>query len=190
MKRRKRGTRAHPETHDSQICQTTVPVPIQSRSANLDDVEYIVGIHTARHGTPLDKARAWAERVVRRSIDEPDDWLFLFAEHNGERVGFARAGRFIPPDDAPEHCCPAGWYLVGVVVDETWRRRGVARLLTAERLAWIAARSDRSWFFCDADNEASLALHAEFGFEEVTRDFWFPGSNFDRAGGILLRARV
>jgi len=164
--------------------------PIQTRSANLDDIDYVADIHTARHGTPKDKARAWADKAIRRSVDEASDWLFLVAENDGTRIGFARAGHFVPPDGAPENCCPAGWYLMGVVVDETQRRQGAARILTAERLAWIAARADEAWFFLDADNEASLALHTEFGFEEITRDFWFPGSNFDRAGGILLRARV
>ena len=159
-------------------------VPIQTRSTNLDDIGYIADIHTARHGTPPDKGREWAERVIRRSIDESENWLFLIAEHDGTRIGFARAGHFVPPDGAPGNCCPTAWYLLGVVIREKSRRQG------ADRLAWIAARADEAWFFLDTDNEASLALHAEFGFEEITRDFWFPGSNFDRAGGILLHARV
>ncbi|MEE8105991.1 MAG: GNAT family N-acetyltransferase [Planctomycetota bacterium] len=165
-------------------------MPIQTRPATLDDAGYVTNIHTACHGTPMDKARAWAERVIRRSIDEADDWLFLVAENDGARIGFARAGRFVPPEDAPKNCTPAGWYLLGVIVEEAWRRQGAGRVLTADRLKWIAARADEAWFFLDADNETSIALHTEFGFEEITRDFWFPGSNFDRAGGVLLRANV
>ena len=40
--------------------------------------------------------------------------------------------------------------------------------------------------FTGLDNQASLALHAELGFTEVTRDFSFPGAPPELAG-VLCR---
>jgi hypothetical protein len=37
---------------------------------------------------------------------------------------------------------------------------------------------------------ASIALHAQLGFREVTREFSFPGLSFDGSEGILFRASL
>ncbi len=42
--------------------------------------------------------------------------------------------------------------------------------------------------FANARNRASIALHAAFGFEEVTRDFEVPGVTFEGGVGVLFRA--
>jgi len=42
-----------------------------------------------------------------------------------------------------------------------------------------------AWYFTNARNEASLRLHRELGFREVTRDFSYPGVTFEGGVGIL-----
>jgi L-amino acid N-acyltransferase YncA len=55
------------------------------------------------------------------------------------------------------------------------------------RLDWIRRRAAEAWFFANARNTASIALHRELGFEEVSRRFSFPGLTFDGGDGILFR---
>lgn len=59
-----------------------------------------------------------------------------------------------------------------------------------QRLAWIFHRSDTAYFFANSLNSVSIELHRRLGFEEVQRDFAFPGASFVGGGvGILYRAR-
>ena len=89
-------------------------------------------------------------------------------------------------DEAPDG--PGGFYLGGVTVDPTLRRQGVGTTLTTHRLAWIWERADRAWCVVNARNTASLLMHENFGFIEVTQRSRIHGIEFDGGVGLLLRA--
>jgi GNAT superfamily N-acetyltransferase len=84
--------------------------------------------------------------------------------------------------------CPPGWYLVGLVVSPPFRRHGIGRLLTTRRLDWIAERASEAFYFANERNRATIDLHTELGFKELTRDFAFPGVAFRGGSGVLFRA--
>ncbi len=106
----------------------------------------------------------------------------------GRLLGYGRAGFLTPPDPAPHDVAPAGWYLLGLVVDPRERRRGIGAQLTASRTRWIWERAAEAWYFANARNLVSLELHARLGYREVTRDLWVPGVTFDGGVGVLCRA--
>lgn len=114
--------------------------------------------------------------------------LFLAVDSSEAVVGWGRVGHFVAPPDAPVKCAPDGHYMGGLLVGSGWRRRGIGRALTSERLAWVFERSPEVWYFTNARNLASLALHESLGFVEVTRDFVYPGVSFDGGVGVLGRA--
>jgi ribosomal protein S18 acetylase RimI-like enzyme len=116
--------------------------------------------------------------------------LLLVAEREGATVGFGKCRYIEPPPDAPPDHGPEGWYLAGLIVGERHRRRGIGRRLTKARLDWIAARAEYAYYFANARNAASIALHAEFGFREISRRFTLPGARFEGGKGILFRARL
>lgn len=113
------------------------------------------------------------------------------AERNGECVGYGVATRFRPPPEAPANAAPAGPYLAGLMVHPAFRRRGVGAALVRARLDWFALQGEPvAFYFADDDNAATVALHHRFGFEPVTRDFWFPGLAHPEAPMTLYRVRL
>jgi GNAT superfamily N-acetyltransferase len=69
----------------------------------------------------------------------------------------------------------------GWIVHPEYRRRGIAAALTEARLDWISDQADKAWYFANARNAASIALHASFAFEEVTRSFSYPREALGRS---------
>jgi ribosomal protein S18 acetylase RimI-like enzyme len=127
-----------------------------------------------------------ADARCRTQVADPNVCLVV-AVVDTEICGFGRAGRFEPAADAPIDSAPAGWYLLGLIVRDRWRRRGIGRRLTEARLAWLAERGAEAFYFVNARNRASIDLHEGLGFREVTRDFSFPGATFDGGVGSLGR---
>ena len=152
------------------------------RPAVAGDCSRVAAIVRERDSVPLTDARAHCERDLAGA-----DRLLLVALVGEEMAGFARAARWQRPPRAPDNAAPAGWYLLGVVVRDRWRRHGVALELTRQRLAWISERADEAYYFTNARNRVSLDLHQQVGFVEVTRDFAFPDATFEEGEGILFR---
>lgn len=148
--------------------------------ATADDVPALATLQVrARDGS----ASGWARRIERARRAERS--LVVSAKVSGAAVGYASAA-FLP--EHPVDRAPAGYYLTGVTVDDRWRRRGIARLLTLRRMDWVRERDPAVWCFISAENRASLDLHRELGFEQVTSGPSFQGVGFACGEGRLLRA--
>lgn len=114
-----------------------------------------------------------------RTLEHRQEW---FDEH--ERCGF-------PMWVAEENGAVIGWSALGsyhdragyrftlqnaVYVAESARGRGVGKALMQPLVDWVRAMQFRAVIaVIDADNAASIALHAKFGFVEVGR---FPKVGF------------
>jgi RimJ/RimL family protein N-acetyltransferase len=128
-------------------------------------------------------------RVYRRQFARGfDDGMVWAAFDGAQMVGVARVALFVAPPLALPKVVPNGWYLMGVNVLPSHRRSGIGRRFTSVRMQWLAERTHEVWFFTDSQNTASVRLHEEFGFVEVTRDFKFPMVTFSSGQGILFRA--
>lgn len=131
---------------------------------------------------------------LRDDVVDPDRLVLVARDRvDGGLLGYGRVGFLRPPDitsadRAPTGCAPAGWYLIGLVVDPEQRRRGIGTALTTARMRSVGDRADHVWYFTNARNRVSLELHAGLGFREMTRDFWVPGVTFDGGVGVLGRA--
>ena len=161
------------------------------RAAAADDLPLLAQLAVAENRRSPSDGRASTSLAYWRDLFLDnlgrDDRHVTVAEAGTDLVGYARTGWFEPEPTAPPNTAPAGWYLMGLSVDPDWRRRGIARALTQERLDWVAARADHAWYFANERNRVSLALHASLGFIEVTRDFSFPGVGFRGGTGVLCR---
>lgn len=55
-------------------------------------------------------------------------------------------------------------------------------------MRWTAERADEIYCFANLANRPTLDLHERLRFEEVTRDFSFPGAPLEPGTCVLLRA--
>ena len=148
------------------------------------DFVAIAEISAEREEKSAEECGSELERMQAR-IRSGGAQLFV-GEHVGTVVGFGKVAHFSPLAASPENTAPEGWYLAGVVVRPERRRRGIGHGLTLARLAWIAARSGKAYYFVNEVNQASIDLHAAVGFVELTRDFHHPGVQFTGGSGILF----
>jgi ribosomal protein S18 acetylase RimI-like enzyme len=165
---------------------TLPPMDLTLAPAMENDVAGIARLMHERDAVALDVA----EERTRQWVETPrGERLLLVARADGQVAGYGRVLRIEGTASADgAEPPPAGWYLMGVIVDPAIRRRGIGLALTRERLRWIALRSREAFFFANSINRASIDLHNRVGFKEVRRDFEFPGATFNGGGiGILFR---
>ena len=148
------------------------------RPARLRDSAVLAEILTQREGDGDVVARGnWFKSLV----DRPGK-LLLVAELAGRVVAYGHVAHH-----GGSEGCPPGWYLVGLVVSPPFRRHGIGRLLTTRRLEWITQRASEAFYFANENNRATIDLHADFGFKELTRDFAFPNVAFHGGRRVLFR---
>ncbi|MGZ0145458.1 GNAT family N-acetyltransferase [Kribbella sp. WER1] len=165
------------------VARQTVDVVI--RPAVDADLTRCAELIVSRTGGAVDVRRA---RLVA-DLQDPDKYTVV-AEVGGEVVGYALVLRHqLSPTDPPD-TAPSGYYLIGLIVDPEYRRRGIGELLTRERIRWTAERADEVYYFANIQNGATLDLHLSFGFTEVTRDFTFPNAPLKPGTCVLLRAPI
>jgi RimJ/RimL family protein N-acetyltransferase len=152
------------------------------REAEEHDVGALVGF-AADHG----KDPAFMRRAFETAISREDRFVVV-ASAAGELVGHGRCAHFDRSPDAPPEVAPGGYYMGGLLVASRLRRRGIAAALTRARMDWAFERAPEVWYFANARNLASIALHAKLGFVEVTRSFSYPNVSFDGGVGVLGRA--
>jgi GNAT superfamily N-acetyltransferase len=156
------------------------PCEVIVREATSQDVEGCVALaDLVSDGSSVD----WSE-LFRHNVEHHDRYLVV-AQAGDELIGYGRTAWFEPDGAAPPNAAPAGYYLIGLVVDPSWRRRGVASAIIRARLAWVAQRACEAWYFSDVRNRVSIQLHERAGFTTITDDFWFP-SVTDHGGSHLL----
>lgn len=152
------------------------------RMAELADLPACAVLRASHSGGRV----AEVEGRLRHELSRADRWL-LVATGVAAIAGYGRVSEHRPAQPGPTDA-PPGYYLGGVVVDPRYRRRGVGLALTRARMDLAFTMADEVWYFTNARNTASIAMHARLGFTEVTRDFTFPGVSFPGAQGILFRA--
>ena len=177
------GVTSHWATYKTRDPAEPTLLDVTIRPAIASDCRGVATIVHERDSVPLTDARAHCERDIAG-----EDRLLLVATVGGELAGFARATRWQRPrGKLPENIAPSGWYLLGVIVRDRWRRHGLALELTRVRLGWIGERADEAYYFSNARHRASIDLHEQLGFVEMTRDFTFPDASFADGEGILFR---
>jgi len=109
------------------------------------------------------------------------DAIHVVAEVHGQVVGTSAVMVW------PEHAdSPKGWYVSGITVVPSWRRRRVGDRMLAFELASFDRAREPARSVINVINRASLDLHARHGFVEAARAAQFAGITFTGGMGLLL----
>jgi ribosomal protein S18 acetylase RimI-like enzyme len=173
------------QVKDANLPPLDASTGLKIREAEESDLAALAMIAAQREGTTQDVQRRLFERQLSQQRGT-GQFMILVADVQGKVVGFGKCDCFTPPENAPANVAPKGWYLMGVIVIPTFRRRRVAYQLTKARLQWLAGHTSKAYYFANALNQVSIELHQKFGFVEVTRHFFFPNITFAGGTGILF----
>jgi ribosomal protein S18 acetylase RimI-like enzyme len=159
------------------------------RPAKVSDADAIGRISADREGRDPEETIPAVDRALRDGSVGRSRAL-LVAEVDGSIVGFGKVQYREGKTPMSEGGLPEGWYLTGIVVDPRFRRRGIGTRLTAARMRWIAERGSAAYYFANASNRVSIALHEGFGFAEIARAPAFGSESFVGGEGVLFRAEL
>jgi ribosomal protein S18 acetylase RimI-like enzyme len=156
---------------------------ITIRGALSDDLEVCAQLIVSRTGGSA------ADRIERllSDLENPDRYIAV-ACAGDEVIGYGGVNKHQLSPGMPADTAPSGYYLIGLIVAPDWRRHGIGELLTLDRMRWTAERADEIYCFANLANGPTLDLHERLRFEEVTRDFSFPGAPLEPGTCVLLRA--
>ncbi len=145
------------------------PTHVDVRAATTDDIEAIARIDEARGigsvETLVPRIVASFERIAREEIR----WYNFVASVEGEVVGYAVCRYHAWSERNGDPGLPEGWYLAGLSVLPSHRRRGVGRALTEHRITWLSERTDMVYYTVAEVNGPSIDLHEALGLVEVAR---------------------
>lgn len=105
----------------------------------------------------------WSEENLRQSLLNPE-YLFLVAEEDGEVVGYAGLFRVLDEGD-----------ITNIVIDETYRGRGLGKKLTETLLLEGEKNGIRAFTLeVRAGNERAIHIYEQLGFvqEGIRRNFY------------------
>ena len=158
---------------------------LRVRPATIGDIDAVGRISAEREGGVVREHIEGFRRELEVGRTLQTAMVFV-AELDGQVIGYGRTGYLDKEHGGAAGKSPVGWYLTGLVVDPRFRRHGVGARLTANRLAWISERSGLAYYFANARNRVSIALHERFGFTETARGPELCGQSFLGGEGILF----
>ena len=140
------------------------PEPCRIRPALPDDVDRLARL-TDQLGYPA-SPRAIRARLYQLAAEHAQ--AVLVAEMEGEVVGWAQVGRGLSLEAGEQA------ELVGLVVDEALRSRGIGAALVAAAEAWARDRGlARLRVRSNVTREATHRFYRKLGFEEAKRQVVF-----------------
>lgn len=145
------------------------------RHARPQDAAAIVAVDATREP----RSPGYLDTVVARL--ERQDAIHVVAQVHGKVVGTSAVMFWPMHADSPE-----GWFVSGITVVPSWRRRGVGDRMLALELASLDIAREPAWSMVNVINRASLDLHTRHGFVEVARAAQFAGITFTGGVGLLL----
>jgi ribosomal protein S18 acetylase RimI-like enzyme len=134
------------------------PEEVRTREATPADLRQCAGLIAASES---DDVEEWLQRFT--DVLHDPDRRFLVAVIDDAVVGFGHL-RYVRHDARSNSSVPSGWYLSGVTVAASHRRRGIGTQLTRERLRLLQGIADCVYYAAEDDNEATLAMHRRLGF--------------------------
>ena len=159
------------EPFNPDLKSAKAPSDVQFQLADESHINSICRLMAARN--PLSKIEDITnktEKEIFLNISDPDYWLFVAVASN-EVIGFCRFyhSRSLLKEKI-KFKSPEGWYAMGTLVSEKHRRKSIAKFLSQERLKFLKTLNVSVLYsMVDSNNQTSIKMHQEFGFQEFSR---------------------
>lgn len=177
------------EPYNPHLKSTQPPSGLLFRKPNLGDVNALTRLMSERN--PQDDIELLYNRTKReiRLCDSDPLYQLFVAELDEKVIGFTR---YIHSEGLPKErikfSAPSGWYGMGILVESSLRRKGIARFLFQQRLVELRKHGASSLYsVVDEMNLTSIRMHHEFGFYEVSRAAGFLQIKLESGSGILFK---
>lgn len=176
------------EPFNPSVKSSAAPAGLLYRLAEARDVLAVARLMGERNPqTDPATVLAKTENEIRLNVSTPDYRLFV-ADLDGRVVGFSRHYHSdgLPPE-RKIYPAPEGWYAMGLLVDSSLRRQGIAGFLFENRLNALRAQgADRLYSIVDLKNQTSMRMHEKFGFTELIRAPGFLHMMLESGEGALF----
>lgn len=153
---------------------------VLTRRSTVEDAHDLAAVMAARGGAAADHLSS-----VGRLIATAPIVLVAQRTHGDVRSIIGWSGAVRIPLRPGSHF---DWVIAGLTVLPSWRRQGVGARLLRDVMTAISSEAPGSVVhsIVNAQNRASLLLHARAGFEETARGESFAGVVFEGGAGVLL----
>lgn len=180
------------EAFSPEVKSSEAPAGLIFRLVQRGDREVITRLMAERNpNQDISVAYKTTDRELDTVEKDPNYRLYV-AELDGEVAGFCRyyhsSGLPVAKKVYP---APEGWYGMGILVAPAFRRSGIARFLSENRLRTLKEQgASELYSIVDGKNLTSMRMHREFGFEEVERGPGFLQVKLESGEGVLFRILV
>ncbi len=161
---------------------------ISYRLASLSDWDELRNFRNRYSLAPGDSDRKHFQQDFEENKNRNQGPLFI-ALAKDKIVGYGRCGYFDPAEGKPIYglleVAPPGYYLKGVLTDESVRGQGVGKHLTILRGNWVKERSDRIYCILQNTNVPSLKMHESLGYKVIKQNLQYQGVPNDTSGLLL-----
>lgn len=165
------------------------PMSIIVREVAKSDATGIAQNISLRPQSEIDYTTKLISQEIEALETNPNSKIFVACVNN-EVVGFARCSYISSTSDG-KFPSPPGWYGLGIIVNKSFRKQGVARALSSYRLQWLKSMGVEYFYsFTNSENLVSLQMHKAFGFEKVMTSSGFLTVNYTTGTGVLFRIKV
>jgi ribosomal protein S18 acetylase RimI-like enzyme len=180
------------EPYAPSIKSSNPPLGLLFRLATAKDRDAIAALMAERNpDRDLSEVTKGTDKELLRVASEPNYRLYV-ADLDGEVLGFCRFYHSSGlPREKKIYPSPEGWYAMGIMVHPKYRRQGIARFLSLNRIKALKEMGVKEIYsVVDAKNMTSMRMHREFRFNEISTAPGFLHIRFEAGSGSLFQMLI
>jgi RimJ/RimL family protein N-acetyltransferase len=171
-----------------------LPSDISFRLAKIEDCKAIASLlYATNSDTTLDEYIQRTQREIEKYNTSEDIYRVFVSCLNNDIIGYCRFFHSaLIPKEKKIHSAPEGLYLMGIIVRDDMRGKGVADFMSRKRLDYLQNLGIHEVYSAVASqNIASHSMHMSFGFTAIKYNIQgFHSITFPCGSGTLYKKAI
>ncbi len=171
-----------------------LPSDISFRLAKIEDCEAIASLlYATNSDTTLDEYIQRTQREIEKYNTSEDLYRVFVSCLNNDIIGYCRFFHSaLIPKEKKIHRTPEGLYLMGIIVRDDMRGKGVADFMSRKRFDYLQGLGIHEVYSAVASqNIASHSMHMSFGFTPIKYNIQgFHSITFPCGSGTLYKKAI